>query len=118
MEFDMQKLPEISLSDTELVSLFGNLLDNAMEAAERTENPWVKLESSAKGGQWILKVTNSKLAEEKPMERDMATTKGGGHGLGTKIIAKIVKRHKGVIEYKDLSESFEAMAVFSVEERA
>lgn len=118
IEFDMQKLPPLSLSDTELVSLFGNLLDNAMEAAGKTENPWVKLESFTRGGQWLLKITNSKPAAEKPLESDMATTKGAGHGLGTKIISKIVKRYKGVIEYKDLGEAFEAMAVFGIEERA
>ncbi len=118
IEFDMQKLPPLSLSDTELVSLFGNLLDNAMEAAAKTENPWVKLESFTRGGQWLLKITNSKSAAEKPLESDMATTKGDGHGLGTKIISKIVKRYKGVMEYKDLGEAFEAMAVFGMEERA
>lgn len=116
VELAMSKLPNLPFSDTEYVGLFGNLLDNAMEAASKTENPWVKLESFARGGQWLLKVTNSKPAMDKPLECAMATTKGSGHGLGTKIISKIVKRHKGAVEYKDLGETFEAMVVFSAAE--
>lgn len=103
-------------TDTEYVGLFGNLLDNAIEAAVKTEKPWVHLTSAVTGGQWILKVSNSKPESEKPLECAMETTKGNGHGLGTKIVSKIVKRHKGVIEYKDSGKSFEVMVVFSVEE--
>ena len=116
VELAMSKLPNLPFSDTEYVGLFGNLLDNAMEAAAKTEKPWVKLESFTRGGQWLLKVTNSKPAMDKPLECAMATTKGSGHGLGTKIISKIVKRHKGAVEYKDLGETFEAMVVFSAAE--
>lgn len=118
MEIAMSKLPDLPFSDTEYVGLFGNLLDNAMEAAARTDKPWVKLESFQRGGQWLLKVTNSKPAADKPLECAMATAKGSGHGLGTKIISKIVKRHKGAVEYKDLGETFEAMVVFSAAEES
>ena len=117
-EADIKGLPAARLSDTEYVGLFGNLLDNAIEAAAKTEEPWVRLTGAVTGGQWILKVSNSKSEEEKPLECAMETTKGSGHGLGTKIVSKIVKRHKGVIEYKDSGKTFEVMAVFSVEERA
>lgn len=118
MEFSIAALPNLSFTDTEYVGLFGNLLDNAIEAAVKTEEPWVRLTGAVTGGQWILKVSNSKSEEEKPLECAMETTKGSGHGLGTKIVSKIVKRHKGVIEYKDSGKTFEVMAVFSVEERA
>ncbi len=117
MEVSMDPLPDLHFTDTEYVGLFGNLLDNAMEAAAKTAQPWVRLTSAVFGGQWILKVENGKLAAERPLERAMETTKGSGHGIGLKIISKIVKQHKGVIEYDDEGEAFHVMIVFGIEER-
>lgn len=118
METSMDLLPDLNFTDAEYVGLFGNLLDNAMEAAEKTEQPWVRLTSAVSGGQWILKVSNSKLSAEKPLERAMETTKGSGHGIGLKIISRIVKQYKGAIEYEDAGDSFNVMIVFSIKERA
>lgn len=112
---DIKGLPAAQLSDSEYIGLFGNLLDNAMEAAAKTKAPWVKAESAVSGGQWVLKITNSKDMSESPLENHLATTKGSGHGLGTKIVAKILKRHNGIIEYADHGASFQVMVVLEVE---
>lgn len=117
MEVTMDVLPDLNFTDAEYVGLFGNLLDNAMEAAAKTEQPWVRLTSAVSGGQWIIKAENSKRAAEKPLERAMESTKGSGHGIGLKIISRIVKQHKGVIEYEDAGDAFHVMIVFGIEER-
>ncbi len=111
---DIKMLPENLFSDAEYIGLLGNLLDNAIEAAAKTACPEVKIECAVYGGQWILKVVNSKRKDAKPLVDNLATTKGSGHGIGTKIISRIVKRHGGVIEYNDEGERFRAMAVFRI----
>ena len=120
IEFELSScyLDNTSLTDEEFVGIFGNLLDNAIEAAQRTENPWISLKSSMAGGQSILTVRNSKPAEEKPLETGMATTKDDNrnHGLGSKIVKKIVKKHKGALDYKDNGDSFEVMAAIPLSE--
>lgn len=114
-EADIKGLPAARLSDTEYVGLFGNLLDNAIEAAAKTDCPQVKAESQVCGAQWVLKIVNSKPEAAKPLAANLMSTKGSGHGLGTKIVSKIVKRHGGAIEYQDMGGTFQAMVVFEVE---
>lgn len=112
LEISASTLETTDLTDKEYISIFGNLLDNAIEAAQKTALPWVKLKCVNAGGQWILTVKNSKLADEKPLENNMATTKSNSssHGLGSKIVKKIIKTHNGALEYKDYGDYFEVTA--------
>ena len=109
-----QIMPGI-LSEDEYVGLLGNLIDNGIEAAEKTEHPWIQVKSKNLQGTWLLKVRNSKLPEEQPLDNKMATTKNdkANHGIGTKIINKIVKAHMGEIERIDEGDSFEVVVAIS-----
>lgn len=111
LEVKTAAFPSEGVSEEEYVGLLGNLLDNAMEAAEKTLQPWVRLKSFTASGQWVLQVTNSKQVDATPLEKNMKTTKEDkeNHGLGTKIVKRIVKKHKGVVDYEDYGESFEVM---------
>ena len=116
LEVETATFPSDGVSGEEYVGILGNLLDNAMEAAERTAKPWVRLKSFKASGQWILQVTNSKQSDTAPLEKNMKTTKEDkeNHGLGTKIVKRIVKKHKGVVDYKDYGESFEVMTAIPI----
>ena len=117
-ELYCSSLADTYLTDEEYIGLFGNLLDNAIEAAQRTENPWISLKSSMTGGQWILTVRNSKPKEESPLAHNMATTKedSKNHGLGSKIVRKTVRKYKGALDYKDNGDSFEVISVIPLSE--
>lgn len=116
LEMETTAFPLEGFSGEEYVGILGNLLDNAMEAAEKTSQPWVRLKSFTAPGQWVLQVTNSKRGDTAPLEKNMKTTKEDkkNHGLGTKIVKRIVKKHKGVVDYKDYGESFEAMTAIPI----
>lgn len=116
LEMETTAFPSEGFSGEEYVRILGNLLDNAMEAAEKTSQPWVRLKSFTASGQWVLRVTNSKQSDAVPLEKNMKTTKEDkeNHGLGTKIVKRIVKKHKGVVDYKDYGESFEAMTAIPI----
>lgn len=116
LEVETTVFPSEEFSGEEYVGILGNLLDNAMEAAEKTSQPWVRLKSFTASGQWVLQVMNSKRGDAVPLEKNMKTTKEDkeNHGLGTKIVKRIVKKHKGVVDYKDYGESFEAMTAIPI----
>lgn len=118
LELSSCYLDSTTLTDEEYIGIFGNLLDNAIEAAQRTDNPWVSLKSTKAGGQWILTVRNSKPADEKPLDSGMATTKddSSNHGLGSKIVRKIVKKHKGALDYSDNGDFFEVISAIPISE--
>lgn len=109
VDFSIGEIPANLIPEKELVSLLGNLMDNAIEAAAKCEKGWVKAESRRIKGQWTLRITNAKPEEEKPLENYMATTKQDvrHHGLGALIIKKIVTKNKGYIKQYDQGKTFE-----------
>lgn len=111
LEVKTAAFPSEGVSEEEYVGLLGNLLDNAMEAAERTTKPWVCLKSFKASGQWILEVTNAKLIDEAPLAGNMETIKVDkeNHGLGVKIVKRIVKKYRGIVNYRDYEDSFEVI---------
>ena len=109
-----QTIPD-KLSDEECIGVLGNLIDNAIEAAERVENPWVRISSKIVQGQWLLRVENAKLPTERPLENHLQTTKEDwkNHGIGSKIIDRIVRKYKGEIMRTDDGDRFEVLIAIS-----
>ena len=94
---------ETKITEYEFVSLFANLLDNAIEAAKETEEKAVKLAVEKQQGVLKITVSNSKRAEQKPLEDNFKTTKKDkkNHGIGNRIVRDIVEVHGGRITYHD-----------------
>lgn len=115
VEFRLCLMTSSILPEHNLISLMGNLLDNAIEAAEQCEQRWIKMESKYTEGYWNLLLKNSKRIESSPLENNMATTKTDteNHGIGMKLINKIVKKNGGHIEMKDCGDFFETYVTLS-----
>lgn len=98
------------LGTIEMISLLGNVLDNAMEAcmglevAERKINILLKQEMNL----FLLEVTNTKKKSLVLARTGMSTNKSDHllHGYGVSIIKEIVKRHQGKIYAKDREDEF------------
>lgn len=92
--------------------LFGNLLDNAIEACSRLpqEHRWLRLTVNYFRGGLVLIVENSKDAEE---DIDFFTHKiyPKNHGIGIKSVKRVVAKYNGIIEFKDEAMYFEASAI-------
>lgn len=104
-------VPEnFKVNEIALVGLIGNLLDNAIEAAEAVTDGkrFVSIQSREQAGVWSLKVENSKQSALKPDESQFATTKKDkkNHGYGMKIVRKIVDGYQGIVEMKDNGNRF------------
>ena len=104
---------ETKITEYEFVSLFANLLDNAIEAARETEDKSVKLSVEKQQGFLKITVSNSKLAKHKPIENDFKTTKKDkkNHGLGSRIVRDIAEVHGGRVSYHDEGEQMRVVVL-------
>jgi hypothetical protein len=119
---EIQQLTE-RLDDRDLVGLFSNLLDNAIDAAMRYtaatgETGWVRTKARRVDRQWTLTVENAKPATEYPLEEGMRSTKkaAGEHGLGSKIIDRVTRKNKGFVRRTDRGESFLVLVTMPMED--
>lgn len=92
------------LEPQEIYSLFGNALDNAIEAVRGIEEPerrLISLNVRRSGTMCVINVENS--CDAAPTFRDgvPVTTKAdaGSHGFGTRSMRGIVERHGGVLTF-------------------
>jgi sensor histidine kinase regulating citrate/malate metabolism len=93
---------DLALSGQEMVTVLGNLIDNAMDACDR-EDPWVEVTVSQDDGTLSIQVADSgpgmdAATFETAMQRGYST-KGDSdhHGLGLALVAQVVKRHNGTL---------------------
>ncbi|MDF2882004.1 MAG: Two-component system sensor histidine kinase [Clostridiaceae bacterium] len=90
------------VEDADINILFGNLLDNAIEACEKVEkNKDIYLLIDKKRDYIFIEVKNTidkSILQENP---NLLTTKSekSNHGLGLRSIKKIVEKYDGIINY-------------------
>lgn len=89
------------LSDVEIGVLFGNLLDNAIEAASRADEKSITLEVQKQGEYISVFISNSIQKSVLKDNKLLKTTKAHSsmHGYGTKNIRKIVEKREGIIDF-------------------
>lgn len=106
---------QIPMGETELSALLQNMLDNAIEANEKIENPrqrFLYLAIVQEEADWCFMVENSC---PEPDEVDFKSRKSdhGKHGYGMKIIEEITKKYQGEMQYmKDEEEKRIRISVF------
>lgn len=100
--------PFTMLSETELISIIGNLLDNAIEATQRSELPHAPVEVLIKltEHELIIEVADQGVGidpelRERIFERGITTKIHGDHGIGLYLIESYVTQAGGAIEVAD-----------------
>lgn len=97
-----------AIEEGELASLFGNLLDNAIEAAEKSESPLVELSFLTQGNYQSIICKNSVAQSPLKTDRSLSTTKKDKslHGFGLKSIRRTVEKHEGMMEIYEENQKF------------
>lgn len=105
-----------------LISLFSNLLDNAIESCQMASspNPKIKLSIDYKGDFLVIFMQNTKDASLIFHSASRKTTKTDSlsHGFGLSIIEDIVKSHDGFCEWNDRGDVFESRIMLRYQERS
>ncbi len=95
----------LTVSELDLCTVIGNLLDNAMDACMELpiEERLIRIYMEMKGNYLYISVINTAGGRKKTSYR---TTKGEGHGFGLKRIDMIVKKYGGYITRASEDEAF------------
>lgn len=117
INFDLSLPDTLPIEDVDLVSLFSNLLDNAIEACQGMDSPdrrSVDLTAKLANSHLLISVKNEfkhsiSFACGLPM-----TTKGAGHGLGTKTVRSIAEKYQGAAEFQFKNGVFTASVAIPV----
>lgn len=99
---------KVSIEIGDMGVLFGNLLDNAIEACSKVEpeKRFINVEVKYQEEKLLLKIINSKQAKENP---SMQTTKVNKwkHGRGLRSVRKVAEKYGGNLLVHDKGEIFE-----------
>lgn len=92
----------IGVNTDDMVVIFGNLLDNAIEASERVKNSkYIDLFVSYEEGCMILRIRNNFDKVKIDKAGDFVTRKEDDalHGIGIKSVKSTVAKYDGIIEF-------------------
>lgn len=104
-------LQNITISEEDLMIILGNLLDNAMEAAQKCAAPkrYMKLKICNINNMLLLNIENS--SDEVPIVKNgkfvSSKHEPGVHGMGIESVQKIVEKYEGEIEFQYAKEYFQ-----------
>lgn len=95
----------------DIVTMFSNALDNAIEAVEKLapEKRWITLSSGKIGGHLIVKCSNPyEGARSRNRDGLFVTSKADQelHGIGLSNVKRIVESYDGVLQIEDDGETF------------
>jgi len=113
---------EGAIEPRDLVTVLGNLIDNAVDAAalasaDRAEQPRVTVSARTEGGELVIEVADTgpgvdPEAIETIFRRGWTTKPASGpvgRGLGLALVGQVVRRHRGAVDVRR-----EVGAVFTV----
>ena len=118
IDFDVKTANLSSVSPTDISTIINNLLDNAVESAERSKAKTISVSIFKKQGFEILKIQNS--CDNKPQTKNgnLLTTKKEKqlHGYGTQSVIKTINKYDGMFdwEYSEGEKIFTATVALSI----
>ena len=119
ISFNISPLPNLSVPDADIVSLFMNLLNNALESCESIQDPskrWIEVQIKTRKPYLYMSVINARQgAVIMDGERYISTKKDPiAHGHGMDIIQKTAEKHGGFVLFEHTEDTFSAEAAISV----
>ena len=96
----------LPLSSRELLTLVGNLVDNALDAATTSDVRRVRVSFDSGGGWFAVTVDDSGPGiptgdVDRVLERGWSTKAASGRGVGLALVAQLVRRHGGTVTVGD-----------------
>lgn len=100
-EYDVKVCNLSQLDDIDLVAILGNLLDNAVAAAEQSEEKWLMLNTVHRNAYSVIILSNSCDTQPKQSGGRLLSTKKDVslHGFGLKSVVKTISKYQGDFEW-------------------
>lgn len=122
VSFDAYVEPGCTLNhiqDVDLITMLGNLLDNAIRAATekgKEASVVVRIFMQKEGKLCVLKVVNDFAGEINKVGEKLISTKTevGIHGIGLTSVSKIAEQNNGYLEHYIVDEKFNAVIVLLI----
>ena len=109
-EYDVRLCNLSQIDDFDLVAILGNLLDNALTAAEQTQRKELYVSTALRNSYCVIVIENSCDTEPIFHGDRLVTTKKDGrfHGFGLKSVKKTLKKYQGDFawEYSSTNNRF------------
>lgn len=102
-------IPPEGIANEDLCTILSNLIDNAIEAAQKVSTEKVvNVQANIKNGFFILSIINPTEGQPKTINGKLVTTKQNKkkHGLGLKNVERALKKYSGVITTDIGSDTF------------
>ena len=105
------------IADGDLACLMGNILDNAIEGTQTAEEKRIELHFMKQNSNRIIICKNTVAKSVLTENRTLKSTKqdGDAHGYGTKIVAEIVAKYHGMIDYYEEFDLFGVQIILPVQ---
>lgn len=96
------------IEDIDLCNLFGNMLDNAIEACEKCIETAKVIEIQIVSDEYKLLITVSNTVSAPVLIRELKTDKPDSemHGFGIKTIKSIAKKYNGIVDFYEENNLF------------
>ena len=118
MEIEAEPLT-LQISESDLVALMGNILDNALEACQEVkEDRWIRVILKRRSGMNFIKVSNSCKEIVEMKKRGFLSTKADrtAHGYGVVSMKLIAEKYGGTIQLSREGKSFTTFISFFSED--
>lgn len=117
INFELFAVPvsHLPFENREICSLFGNLLDNAIEACERMEGErYIHVKIERQRQMLFVEISNSARGPEEGRDGKWRSSKkdGGLHGYGLKSVRRIVESYGGIVRCGMKEKEFVAEVTF------
>ncbi len=115
-EITHDKLPTIKVDETQMISVFQNIIGNSIKYSKKGVTPKINVSAEEKENEWLFTITDNGIGIEEDQKEKIFLIfhridkrNSTGHGIGLAFCKKCIKNHKGKIwveSVKDESTTF------------
>ncbi len=110
-----EKIRRRNISDFDINTILGNILDNAIEGALKSKKKKIYIDIFEKNNNIVFKIKNTFDGKIKKINGNYITTKEGSiHGLGIHRVIRTVNKYNGVIYMSNEENIFENKVIIPI----
>lgn len=118
IEVDLQLAlsEKIKVADADLCVIFGNLLENALEACQKqsASRRYITIKTAQVGDNLVITVDNSYEVDIRKIHDKFLSSKHEGTGIGVTSVQAVAKRYDGTANFEYINNSFRASIMLQV----